>query len=194
MGQREIQIIRDHKERPTLAGASSFTGMAILERLHARGWKPIGLTGTPLAEATGVKKWRLERLKSKGVDIVSGIRSEDGTMAQWVRHHRPKYWIHHFHHMDEFRSPKYDVKMALEVGLNPLELLIKELAQGGCRGLIHSGSYFEPGEGAQSISAKVTPYAETKRQIWLTLKELVDRNCVFISNCFNHRISIVQLA
>lgn len=176
MGPQEIQIVRDHRERPTLAGAASFTGMAILERLHARGWKPIGLTSASLNEATGLKKWRLERLKSKGIDVVSGIRAEDGSMAQWVRNHRPKYWIHHFHHMEAFRSPEYDVKKSLEVGLDPLELLVRQLAEGGCRGVIHSGSYFEPGEGSQSISAKVTPYAETKRQIWLTLKELVDRS------------------
>ena len=172
----EFQTIRAHRERPTVAGASSFTGMAILERLHMRGWKPIGLTRAGANETSGIKKWRLERLKAKGIDIIEGVRSEDGTMAEWVLKHSPKYWIHHFHMMDRFRSPDYDVQTALATGLHPLERLVKALAQSGCRGVVYSGSYFEPGEGGQSISAGVTPYAETKRQIWLTLKELVDRS------------------
>ena len=93
-------------------------------------------------------------------------------MAKWIREHRPAIWIHHHHFMENFRSPQYDVEKARAVGLTPLPEIVSSLKNSGCRGVIFSGSYFEPGEGGQSLDAPVTPYSQSKRWVWEKLTEL----------------------
>jgi hypothetical protein len=74
--------------------------------------------------------------------------------------------------MDDFRSPSYDVVRADAIGLSPLDQMVAALAACDCKGVIYSGTYFEPGEGGHDDSYAATPYAQSKRRVWLRLQEL----------------------
>jgi nucleoside-diphosphate-sugar epimerase len=108
---------------------------------------------------------RLHLLKD-WAQLYFSVRAEDGSMVKWIETHRPQIWIHHHHFMTDFRSPQYDLDRANQVAIKPLPALIKALAASDCRGLIFSGSYFEPGEGGQINEQQVTPYGRNKAQTW----------------------------
>jgi UDP-glucose 4-epimerase len=156
-----------------LSGASSFTGIWIAREFASRGWQVHGLLSqSGASKYEGLKKVRLDQLMSTA-QVHFGVRAEDETMTSWISKNRPEIWIHHHHFMDNFRGADYDEKKAFETGVRPLESLVKALKSSGCKGIIFSGSYFEPGEGgAASAEVVRTPYARSKKLVWEELAKL----------------------
>jgi UDP-glucose 4-epimerase len=109
---------------------------------------------------------RARRVALLDAPVVAGT-AESGALAAWVRQRRPDLWVHHHHWMEAFRSADYDVVHADAVGLAPLDDLVAALAEVGCRGILHSGTYFEPGEGGGT--GRSTPYGESKARVWAAL-------------------------
>lgn len=152
-----------------VTGASSFTGLWIARAFHDAGWHVHALLTRPRAAYDGLTAARVARLPA--TDTVG--TAESGALAQWVRAHRPHIWVHHHHHMTAFRAPDYDVARADAVGLAPLPGLLDALAESACTGIIHSGTFFEPGEGGNRPDGqrRATPYGESKRRVWRALAE-----------------------
>jgi UDP-glucose 4-epimerase len=155
-----------------VSGASSFTGLWICAAFRAAGWRVLPLLTQAPASYTGLRARRVALLDAP---IVAGT-AESGALAAWVRQVRPDIWVHHHHWMEAFRSPDYDVTRADAVGLVPLDDLIAALADGGCRGIVHSGTFFEPGEGGNTERA--TAYGDSKARVWTALYAAAERRRV----------------
>jgi hypothetical protein len=96
------------------------------------------------------------------VRVIGGMSVEDGAMASWIASQRFDTWIHHHHPMENFRAPGYDMELGRQVAIEPLDELFRALFVAGVRVVLHSGTYFEPGEGGRNIEAPSTPYAQLK--------------------------------
>jgi UDP-glucose 4-epimerase len=152
-----------------VSGASSFTGLWICAAFRAAGWRVLPLLTQAPASYTGLRARRVALLDAP---VVAGT-AESGALAAWVHQVRPDIWVHHHHWMEAFRSPDYDVTRADAVGLAPLDQLIAALAVAGCRGIVHSGTYFEPGEGGNTNPA--TAYGESKARVWIASRAAAAR-------------------
>jgi UDP-glucose 4-epimerase len=146
-----------------VTGASSFTGLWICAAFRTAGWRVLPLLTRASASYTGLRARRVARLDAP---VVAGT-AESGALAAWARQARPDIWVHHHHWMEAFRSPDYDVPRADAVGVAPLDHLIAALADAGCRGIVHSGTFFEPGEGGSTMRA--TAYGDSKARVWTAL-------------------------
>lgn len=146
-----------------VTGASSLTGMHIAAAFHAAGWRVYPLLTRAARAYAGLPAMRVARLPAP----ISAGTAESGALAAWAREARPEIWVHHHHWMVAYRSPEYDAARADTVGLAPLEGLIDALAASGCRGILHSGTMFEPGEGGHG---RTSPYGESKARAWTALR------------------------
>jgi nucleoside-diphosphate-sugar epimerase len=154
--------------RVALSGASSASGPWIARALAQRGFSVHASCPRPREAYAGRRRARLALLEGCArVDF--GVRAEAGDLARWLRELRPALLVHHHHPMEGFRSPDYDLLRAREIALRPLPELAKALRQAGARGVVFSGSYFEPGEGGSSPADPATPYARSKRETWQAL-------------------------
>ena len=155
---------------PTVAvtGVSSCTGFWICRAFLASGWTVHGLCSQPKSEYSGLKALRLSQL-GKDILLHYELLAEEGKLSSWVRAHRPGIWVHHHHFMDYFRSANYDLSRAALVGIQPLAELLSSLKQVECSGIIYSGTYFEPAEGGKTLGTSVTPYAQSKHDVWTAL-------------------------
>lgn len=163
-----------------ISGTSSFTGAWLAKFFHDRGWKVHALLQKKRRDYTSLKKLRLDLL-GEGVAFHESIRSEDGSMAGWIEKNGPDIWIHHHHWMEEFRAPDYDIEKARRVGLAPLKDLIEKLAGARTRGIIYSGTFFEPGEGGRNSTDRTTPYAQSKQEVWDELQKLCQNSKIPLS-------------
>lgn len=154
-----------------VSGATSFTGAAIACAFAARGWRVAALCPRRADEYTGLRAIRLALMQGASeICVHHEIRAEDGGMVTWVREHRPTIWINHHHHMENFRSADYDTEKADRVGILPLEELTVALVESGAKGIVHSGTFFEPGEGGTSAE-RATAYGRSKQRVWEALRE-----------------------
>lgn len=159
--------------RPSIAitGASSFTGFWIARSFAESGYRVYALCSRYGEEYHGLSATRLRLLKAHA-EIHFGLRAEADLLVDWISSFMPDIWIHHHHFMEEFRSPNYDVERSRQIGLYPLEKIVKALAKSKTRGILYSGTYFEVGEGGKSPSEAVTPYAMTKTEVGQRLQEI----------------------
>lgn len=150
-----------------VSAASSFTGLWIARAFHDAGWRVHALLTRPAADYTGLTAKRVGRLPAS--ETVG--TAESSAVAAWIRANRPTIWVHHHHFMEAFRAPNYDVARADAVGLAPLPGLLDALRESGCAGIVHSGTFFEPGEAGNIPDDKrrATPYGESKSRVWEAL-------------------------
>jgi UDP-glucose 4-epimerase len=151
-----------------ITGVSSFTGAELAREFSCSGYEVHGLCRAELSSYTGLKLQRLRSLK--GVVLHGNLKSERGDHAVWIKEHRPNVWIHHHHAMENFRLQTYDLTQANKVSLDPLDAWVRALEESHAESVIHTGSYFEPGEGGQPIHSVCTPYAHSKKEVWLALE------------------------
>lgn len=151
-----------------LTGATSFTGFWIAREFATQGWQVHAQCSQALEAYQGLRKFRAELLQSVS-SVEWGLKVQH--FPAWIRKIRPAIWVHHHHFMENFRSPQYDREQAIEVGLKPLPSIVEALAEVGCRGIIFSGSFFEPGEGGEARTSAPTLYAESKKWVWDELRK-----------------------
>ena len=171
------------RTRIALTGASSFTGIWIAQAFARDRWELHAHTLGEGGATGGLPAIRMRVLAQHAEHVHLGLRAEAGELAHWIRQNRPEIWIHHHHWMESFRSPQYDTARADAVGLDPLVGILDALRESGCRGIIHTGSYFEPGEGGQPETATATPYAVSKRKVWLEMKRLAAERGIPLAKC-----------
>jgi len=124
---------------------------------------------------------RAQVLEESRVEVAWNLKVERGDFESWIRRVKPQVWIHHHHFMEEFRSPSYDHARARKISLDPLAQTLKTLKEVGCRGVLYSGTYFEPGEGGLENSGEPTPYARSKNETWKALENLCSEHGLLLS-------------
>jgi UDP-glucose 4-epimerase len=155
-----------------LTGATSFSGIWIAQALVENGWSVFAQCSRKSTEYKGLREIRYQVLAESGVEIADNLNVERGDFIPWIKKVKPTVWIHHHHFMEHFRSPQYDLNRAKSVGLDTLRGIVGALKEVNCEGIIASGTYFEPGEGHQPQGAQATPYAQSKFEIWNSLRAL----------------------
>lgn len=155
-----------------ITGASSFTGYWIAKVLTARGYRVSNLFSRPRDQYAGV---RAERVHQASGESYFNLDASRGDLQNWIEEFRPDVWIHHHHWMHDFRSNKYDLNRARSIGVVPLPAIVEQLVSSGCKGVIFSGTYCEPGEGEGQSAIHSSPYALSKREVWDKLQELCVR-------------------
>lgn len=159
--------MKPQKPQKTLAlsGATSFTALWIAEAFNRAGWKVFGLCSKPREVYSGLKLKRLEKIQTLA-DIHFEIDSANGSMAEWIKSKgiNLDVWVHHHHHMENFRSANYDSSQAALVGEAPLKEITCALFENNCKRIIFSGTYFE--------KEAITPYAQSKVRVWNNLQDL----------------------
>ncbi len=163
-----------------LSGATSASGPWIARALVQRGFSVHASCPRPREAYAGRRRARLALVEGCA-RVAFGVRAEAGDLARWLRELRPALFVHHHHPMEGFRSPGYDLARAREIALRPLPELVKALREGGARGVLFSGSYFEPGEGGTAPDAAATPYARSKRETWEALRALAAEHGLALS-------------
>jgi UDP-glucose 4-epimerase len=153
-----------------ISGISSFTGSWIAQAFALAGWQVRGLCSQKKSDYQGVRLTRLERIASL-VELHFEIKAETGAMEKWISRHSPSLWLHHHHFMDGFRRPDYNWDKMSEICLNPLPSVVRALSNVECKGILYSGTYFEPGEGGERF-ATATPYGRSKAMVWKALERL----------------------
>lgn len=161
--------------RVVVTGASSYSGMCIAREFARRGHATEGLLAGSLESYRGRKRVRIEILRADGVELHGGVRAEDGQMAAWASTQEIDLWVHHHHPMENFRSPSYDVDDAARVAIRPLAELAVAWRMAKVRGVLCSGTYFEPGEGGRDPEEPATPYARLKNDMSSLLREEAHR-------------------
>lgn len=169
--------------RVALSGAPSFTGYWIARALVEAGHDVSALCSQGRVRYSGLRQQRVLALEALSLHVHFNVRAEDGGFAHWIRAHRPQIWIHHHHHMPDFRSPQYDLQSALRIGVEPIPAILDALADVGAKGVIYSGTFFEPGEGGVPAGGPVTPYAQSKSQVWTALQEGCRSRELLLSKC-----------
>jgi UDP-glucose 4-epimerase len=158
--------------RVVVTGVTSYTGACIAAAFAGNGAQVSGLCRRNPGDYGGLARRRLDVVRAAGVTLVGGLPVESHEFSSWLGEAKIDLWIHHHHPMERFRAVDYDVASAERVALEPLGTLVPALARAGCRGIIYSSTYFEPGEGGQAPTASVTPYAALKRRVYERLAEL----------------------
>jgi UDP-glucose 4-epimerase len=151
--------------RAVISGGTSYTAACIAQAFARHGHDVVALCRGELGAYSGLRRLRLERMRTAGVTIHGGLDAENGAMAGWLALRRLDVWIHHHHPMEDFRAPTYDTVRARAVALDPLDGIFGALGAAGAKAVLLSGTYFEPGEGGRPASAPATPYAALKGEL-----------------------------
>jgi len=150
--------------RILLTGGSSFTGLWFARALSEAGHEVHAtLTRPGVGDYEGLRRGR--------VDLLSGIASLHGdrrfgepAFLDLLRRGGP--WdllCHHGAEVTDYRSEDFDAVAALARNAHELPDVIAALGEAGGRGLVLTGSIFEPGEGDEGVEAVAfNPYGLSK--------------------------------
>ncbi len=151
-----------------ISAASSFTGMWLAKTFVGAGSRVFALFARENANAYEgtIQAMRLHLLEEAGVNLVFDVPAESGAMAAWIHRHRFDLFIHHHHHMLDYRVAIYDLARSRKVALEPLPELIAALEHSGVPAVIYSSTYFE------NLSLAESPYGFSKGEVWKALVPL----------------------
>ncbi len=152
-----------------ITGVSSFTGHWIARAFSEAGWKVHGLCSRSKDAYQGMALQRLENLPQS---IHLHFEVSSFRMADWIQEFHPTLWVHHFHYMENFRKPSYDLKQMRATCLDPLPAVVTALRENAAKGVIYSSTYFAPEEGGVEFEHSVSPYGESKAQVRNQLQSL----------------------
>jgi nucleoside-diphosphate-sugar epimerase len=156
-----------------LTGATSFTGCHIAHALKAAGHRVVAATtrrgidaSDPRVARAGADRW-VEEAPFGSERWLSAIREE-----------RPAAFVNHGADIKGYRSPDFDYLASVAKSLAGADAVAKALAENGCRRLVHSGSFFEPDEGAPDPTEStpaVSIYGVSKQMVWQPLRFFAER-------------------
>lgn len=168
------------KTRVGLSGTSSFTGYWIARVLHQQGFEVLATCSHAEKTYTGLRKERLNQLNGN-VSIDYSIDCASESILNWISEKKPEIWINHHFYMHEFRKPEYDTEKAEKTCIKPLNRMAEALAYAGCKAIVYSGTYIEPGETRPDFLSSLTPYSLTKAKAWNELKNICTQNRLLLS-------------
>ncbi|MBK8267403.1 MAG: NAD(P)-dependent oxidoreductase [Planctomycetes bacterium] len=145
-------------------GASSFTGCWFVRELAAAGHEVVATFQRKLEDYS--EPLRRERVMwaSQVSRPVFNCSFGDDRFLETIRQGGP--WdilCHHAANVTDYKSPDFNVNVAIAANSLNLTAVLRDLTESGCRGVVLTGSFFENDEGAgsQDLPA-VSPYGLSK--------------------------------
>jgi UDP-glucose 4-epimerase len=155
------------QNKVAITGATSATALWIARAFSLKGWNTLALCSRAEESYSGIKKERLKWLKTQA-QVSFDVRAETDGFADWIKINKPAIWVHHHHLVENYKGSDYDYTRSRKEGVAPLIKLVEALKENNCRGIILTGSYFEPGE----KGANNTPYGKSKAEVSKALESL----------------------
>jgi len=165
-----------------ISGITSFSGAWLAKKLSDTGYRVLGLCSGSKFSYSGLKKYRLDLLSQcKNLELVENFLIPSKEALDWIKKQSITVWVHHHHHMANFRSPNYDNEAMKKTCMDPLADLVSALKESGVRLVVYSGSFFEPGEGGERPKESITPYSASKKQVWDLLQTTCNEMGILLS-------------
>ncbi len=162
--------------RILLTGASSFTGTWFATELAAAGHDVTCTLTRPRNAYDGLRRQRVERVAERA-RLVDATRFGDDSFLELCRDQPWDVLCHHAADVTNYKGDDFDVAAALANNTRNVDAVLAALSGNGCRGLVATGSVFEPGEGAGSDSLPAfSPYGLSKALSWQMLTYYADRH------------------
>jgi nucleoside-diphosphate-sugar epimerase len=145
-----------------LTGASSFSGLWFARALAERGIKVVAPLRRKLDDYSGVRAERVKALANVA-EIISGIEFGSPDFFGLVDRLDCDILCHHAARVEDYRSPAFDVGLALIENTKNFRQLSERLKARGFKAVIITGSVFEPDEGAGDEPRRAfSPYGVSK--------------------------------
>jgi len=142
-------------------GPSSFTGAFFVKKLLESGYTVFALFRKNTYE--GLRQRRIEMFCKNAKCVFSCPFGGDLFFETIKKIPKIDFFCHHAAKVKDYKSCDFDPIHALENNTRRLKQLLPILKQKRCRGLILTGSVFEPGEGVGSDNLRaVSPYGLSK--------------------------------
>ena len=152
--------------RILLTGASSFTGYWIARALADAGHSVVAaLRGHP-ARYEGMRAERVARLQPL-VELVPEVHFGSEAFLGLAGRGPWDLLCHHAACVSGYRSPSFDVLAAVAENTRQADRVLGVLKDGGVRGMVLTGTVFEPDEGAGTEPRRAfSPYGLSKGMTW----------------------------
>jgi UDP-glucose 4-epimerase len=145
-----------------LTGASSFSGLWFARALAERGVELIAPLRGGLNTYSGLRQARVREL-AKFAEIASGVEFGSAEFFEVLDRAQCDIFCHHAARVADYRSPAFDVNLALAENTRGLKALTERLNAGACSAVILTGSVFESDEGAGTEPRRAfSPYGLSK--------------------------------
>lgn len=149
-----------------LTGASSFTGAWFARALVDAGYEVTATLRRSDTSYAGVRALRVEQLKVAGVTLVTSC-SFGGSRFLDILTGGCDVLCHHAANVENYRSPDFDAIAALQDNTHQLRQVIERAQRSGLKGVVLTGSVFEPDEGAGTAPLRaLSPYGLSKGLTW----------------------------
>lgn len=149
--------------RVLLTGASSFTGYWFAKALSEAGAEVVAPLRAGVADyAQGTRAERVARLAAVA-EIVEHAPFGSERFLEFARTESVDLLCHHAARVGDYRSPDFDIAGALAENTHNLRAVLEALAGRGLKGVVLTGSVFEPDEGAgEEPRVAFSPYGLSK--------------------------------
>jgi UDP-glucose 4-epimerase len=145
-----------------LTGASSFTGYWFAQALTERGVGVVAPLRGALDGYSGVRQVRVQAL-AEFSEIVPQVEFGSAEFFEIVDRSDCDILCHHAARVTDYRSPDFDVPLALAENTRGFKALSERLTAQGLAAIVLTGSVFEPDEGAGTEPLRaVSPYGLSK--------------------------------
>ena len=155
--------------RILFTGASSFTGSWFVKRLSEAGHELVcPLRGSD--SGGGLRGRRLDWIRS-GCRLVADATLGSDRFLAMADEGPFDLFCHHAAEVGDYKSPAFDVLSAVEKNTRNLPPVLSTLKARGLRGVIYTGTYFEPDEGRGSAPLSAfSPYGLSKGLSWQVVR------------------------
>jgi nucleoside-diphosphate-sugar epimerase len=153
-------------------GASSFTGFWFVKTLAAAGHEIICPVTKNLADYTGTRGQRIEKLKSF-CQFIPRTTFGSENFLKIIRENDFDLLCHHAADVTDYKSPGFDAQRALQNNTHNLRAVLPAMKKCGLKAVVLTGSVFENDEGAGTeplIAA--SPYGLSKALTFQTFRDL----------------------
>jgi nucleoside-diphosphate-sugar epimerase len=156
--------------RLLLTGGTSFTGLWFAEALAASGAQVVAPIRGSLGSYAGVRATRARRLAAVA-EVIEGVSFGDDAFLALIGGQGFDALCHHAARVADYRSPDFDVPLALAENTRNLRQVLEVMRGRGLRAVIATGSVFEPDEGLGERPRRAfSPYGLSKGMSWQAMR------------------------
>ena len=147
-----------------LTGGSSFSGLWYARALASAGHEVVmPLRATSIGEYVGIRASRVRELEKYG-RVIWGIDFGSENFFAWLQNESlPDIFCCHAASVTGHKSRAFDVERAFAQNTRRFPELVTLLKNIGCKGIVFTGTYYEPDEGIGPMPREAfSPYALSK--------------------------------
>lgn len=151
----------DGAMKVALSGITSFTGCHIAHALGRAGHEVLALLTRPAEDyiTDSMSQLRIGHARQPGLRLVYEAPFGSPRFLEAIASFAPEVLINHGAAIKGYRSPDFDGNRSAESSLLGLTKVLEALRAGGGKGVVHSGTVFEPIDGLPALS----PYGASKK-------------------------------